>query len=738
MTDAAATDAPGVFSLPDRFAGGPVGTFRFSPAAASAAAALLQRSAPELLAALLQDQESEAAQLAALCVLRDTLEHATSDRPARDHAGVRARLAEVREQVAARIRAVRACGDAAQRAALRERAAIALLDTCWLDAVSQPATQPSIIVNRLFAQYWRLKGEGNRFRSAGALRRQELQRSNVDPPGLTETRFVRELAPSAATALHAAFLVALGRFPVSHLPEIVGVHAALQGIGVDHLLFETDGTTDADEALGAFDDYLELLAGDEAGAALRDRALTACELAAGMELQHTELLVEIAQREQSQPLDAQVARIFARHAPYAGKHHGRVALGNAALVDLLGAPTPDLADLVRRLKQSPYLRPGREGRIPFVQALKFGGPMFGIFSAQEAQVLANWAHGAQAVGDVADAADLPGETNALARLARLREGLSEAVVLESCPLLDHRHLLHRMVNAERFPHVLEPARAHAQAQLARAQVLFRTGAAGRFTDASWFDYTPGALEERVESIYWSKLVDPYERLAAVPDRDTVIFGQKVFALGSLVDGSWVARMGRAGRYDDAEDAMLFAIYADEMGRGDLRKNHIALIYRVLESMGVRIPHLRDAAFLEQGEIPDEFYAFPLGQLALGLFADTFYPELIGYNLGIEMFGLGEMRLHEIQKLRRHRFDTSYEETHLSIDNLSAGHARQATDIIILHLDRVALRFGPAAAAQTWRRIWNGYAYFALHAEGPTLLEPPADDSVESDHVELVI
>jgi hypothetical protein len=735
-TDAAALNARCSFSLPDRFAGGPVDTFCFSPDAAAAAAALLARPARELFAALLRDQESEAAQLAALCVLRDTLEHA--HRPARDHAAVRAQLAAVRERVAAQIRAACACGEAGRRAALRERGAIALLDTCWLDAVSQPATQPSIVVNGLFAQYWRLKGEGNRFRSAGALRRHELQQRNVDPPGLTETRFVRELAPSAATALHAAFLVALGRFPVSHLPEIVGIHAALQGIGLDHLLFETDGTTDADEALATLDDYLELLAEDETGAALRERALAACEVAARMELRQAELLGEIARREQSQPLDTQVARIFARHAPYAGKHHARVALGDAALVDLLGAQAPDLPDVVRRLKRSPYLRVGREGRIPFIQALKFGGPMFGIFSAQEAQVLADWARAAQVVDDGAAVPELPGEADALAQLARLRRGLPRPVVLEPCPPLDHRHLLHRLVNAERFPNVLERARAHAQAQLERARVLFRTGAAGRFTDASWFDYTPAALVDRVESIYWSKLVNPYERLASVPDRDTVVFGQKVFALGSLVDGSWVSRLGHAGRYDDPEDAMLFAIYADEMGRGDLRKNHIALIYRVLESMGIRIPHLREAAFLQQDEIPDEFYAFPLGQLALGLFPDTFYPELVGYNLGIEMFGLGEMRLHEIQKLRRHRFDTSYEETHLSIDNLSAGHARQATDIIIAHLDRVELGLGPAAATQTWRRIWNGYAYFALHAEGPHLLEPTADDPVGPDRVELVI
>lgn len=36
--------------------------------------------------------------------------------------------------------------------------------------------------------------------------------------------------------------------------------------------------------------------------------------------------------------------------------------------------------------------------------------------------------------------------------------------------------------------------------------------------------------------------------------------------------------------------------------------------------------------------------------------DTYFNEILGYNLAIEMFGLGELRLHEIQKLRHYGFD----------------------------------------------------------------------------------
>src|SRR5262249_23575339 len=157
------------------------------------------------------------------------------------------------------------------------------------------------------------------------------------------------------------------------------------------------------------------------------------------------------------------------------------------------------------------------------------------------------------------------------------------------------------------------------------------------------------------------------------------------------------------------DIALFSIYADEMGHGDLRKNHITLIHRALGSMGIALPHIRDAAFRDQADLPDDLYGFSLHQLCMALFPDTYYGEILGYNLAIEMFGLGELRLHEIQKLRHYGFDDCYEQAHLTIDNISAGHSRQAADIIAGYLDEVGRTLGEAAVAQQWRKVWRGYA-----------------------------
>jgi hypothetical protein len=259
-----------------------------------------------------------------------------------------------------------------------------------------------------------------------------------------------------------------------------------------------------------------------------------------------------------------------------------------------------------------------------------------------------------------------------------------------------------------------------------AEVLFDYGAGGRYTDASYFEFSPEALYRRAEQVYFDKLVKPYKPLTEIPDRDEVVFLQTTYALGALIDATWIHRTANLGRCDRRCDAALFSIYADEMGYGDLRKNHITLIHLALHSMDIRLPHIRDEAFRRQGDLPDALYGFSLHQLCMALFPDSFLNEILGYNLAIEMFGLGELRLHEIQKLSHYGFDDCYEQAHLTIDNISAGHSRQAADIIVAYLDEVRRVLGDAAVDREWRRIWRGYASLAYFVEHALLRQLSAD------------
>jgi hypothetical protein len=700
----------------------PRSTFEFDPVTGAAADALLERSPATVFHCLLRDQESPEGFLAARRILHAFL--SSFDDPAdtctdgADAASwLAARVLAARDELAGCIRSIGA--DAETRdAVLRQRAPLALLAGCWLDTVSQPATQPAAVVNRLYRQYFRLQGEGNPQRSVQHLRRRALEDRGIFLPELDASDFCRRAQTRPLTAWHALFYLALSRLPASFLPEVVAVHCTVSMLGVDDQLLGTAPMLDQPQLRETLAEFLSMTVQSPTGGHDRCRLRTAVELTLCLEREHVASLAELAAWQSGLSLEAKVAAIIERHAPYAARHHHGVRVGGRPLTDAFADPQLDLAAFVRQFRDSRQLKPNRGGTARFLRAIKFGGPMFGIFDDQEAAVFAQWAD-ATASGDLPEPRLSPnrvGDAQAAAWAAAVAQSRPEDVAYRPARPTGHREWLHRLVNIEAFPNTLPLARCHAAAVLDRAEVMFRHGQRGRYTDASYFDYTADALFERVERIYRDKLVGPYRPLAQLPSREQVLDGQRSAALGSLVDGAWAYRIGNLGRYRRSSDGILFSVYADEMGRGDLRKNHIVLIHQVLDSMRIGLPHIRDAAFLAQDQIPDSSYEYSIYELCLALFPDTYYNEILGFNLGSEMYGLGEVRLHEIQKLRAYGFDTTYEEVHLSIDNVSSGHARQSAELIVGYLDDVARNVGARAVAGEWRRIWRGYASFAYFAE----------------------
>jgi hypothetical protein len=584
--------------------------------------------------------------------------------------------------------------------------------------VSQAATQPAPVVNRLFEYQFADRGGIDPRAAQGRRRRRRLEDLGVGLPHLLDFDFLARAAATPVSAWHGCGYLALGRYGASFLPELIGLHCAHKLLAVDDRLLGLAPTLDADDLAATLTEYLDFAASDQDGPRLAQQVADGVRAELALEREHVALLVELAEQVTGASLDVRVAAMLARHARFAGRQHRQVRVGGELLTELLDTQHFDPIGFMRRLRSSRQVKPIRDQDARLLQAIRFGGPMFGIFDDAEAQLLQSW------IADIQSGAEPDpdprlgqvGEAAAAAWQVRVADAEPAGLRLREPAEVDDREMLHRLVNVERFGSVLPLARQHADQLLAQATILFEHGAAGRYTDASWFDYSADALSERVERIYFEKLVEPYRPLTTVGDVEEVIFGQKTFALGSLIDGSWAHRIGRVGRFDETADQMLWAIYADEMGRGDLRKNHITLIYRTLASFGIDLPHLADPAFLDQAELPDSLYGFTLYQLALSLFPDSMHAELLGYNLGIEMFGLGEMRMHEMQKLRHHGLEDCYEAAHLSIDNVSAGHARQSANIIIAHLDRIRRVSGTQEMHRQWRRIWTGYASFAYFIE----------------------
>src|SRR5258708_2248385 len=247
------------FEPPDTIAALPVRPFEFSSAACDEADVIVAQAPESLFRRLIADQESEAVWL----VARRGLDafptgsssglgvDANADEIAAHLAGVRGELAEATGSLAG-------IDPDAREAVLRQRAPLGLLTGCWLDVLSQPATQPSVIVNRLFAHHFALRGEANPKRSLHYLRRQSLEQQGVFLPQNAAADFLDVADARPLTALHGSFYLALSRLPANFLPELVGVHYVVLALGADDLLLGmTPMLAEADlrEVLAA---YLEL------------------------------------------------------------------------------------------------------------------------------------------------------------------------------------------------------------------------------------------------------------------------------------------------------------------------------------------------------------------------------------------------------------------------------------------------------------------------------------------------
>ena len=140
---------------------------------------------------------------------------------------------------------------------------------------------------------------------------------------------------------------------------------------------------------------------------------------------------------------------------------------------------------------------------------------------------------------------------------------------------------------------------------------------------------------------------------------------KLVAPTKMVDGSWLH--GFIHHADNEKFSKLVSIYLDELGNGDVHKNHVVLFRQLLTKYG----------FEELNQLSDEFFLQGAIQLALGCNAEAFTPEIIGFNLAYEQLPLHLMiTAYELRELN---IDPYYFTLHVTVDNALTGHSKMAID-----------------------------------------------------------
>lgn len=173
-----------------------------------------------------------------------------------------------------------------------------------------------------------------------------------------------------------------------------------------------------------------------------------------------------------------------------------------------------------------------------------------------------------------------------------------------------------------------------------------------------------------------------------PTRTHALHFLQSVAPTKLVDGAWLFGCVRHAR--DPRMAGLAQTYLEELGNGDVGKNHVLLYRELLRALGLgEGAHLADDYF-EQGAL----------QLALGHATEQMLPEVIGFNLGYEQLPLHlPITAYELNELG---LDPYYFTLHITVDNADSGHARKAVEAVALNAGRYA------DAGRYWERVRRGY------------------------------
>lgn len=288
---------------------------------------------------------------------------------------------------------------------------------------------------------------------------------------------------------------------------------------------------------------------------------------------------------------------------------------------------------------------------------------------------------------------------------------TERGVVDPYATLDERDYFRYLMNIDAHPEFLPKARELAHGYLVDAARI----ASAPDTDPldAFFPYTPAAFAERLDQIYEAlvEYVDSYD-----PSKDEVFTSRarvlervRQFAPFNQTDGAWLHNISRVGPVDEVI-ALLFSVWADEIGNGDASLNHANLYTDLLRQNGVYLPEVTSLEYARDPRFLTSAFTVPVFQLSVAQFSEEFLPELLGMTLQLEWEVVGIKRTMKL--LEHWGFDTHFYRMHVGIDNASTGHGAKARRAIELFLDHAYRNGGDDLVQGLWRRIWNGRVAFA--------------------------
>ncbi|KAG0644974.1 O-methyltransferase asqD [Hyphodiscus hymeniophilus] len=194
------------------------------------------------------------------------------------------------------------------------------------------------------------------------------------------------------------------------------------------------------------------------------------------------------------------------------------------------------------------------------------------------------------------------------------------------------------------------------------------------------------------------------------DREEAIWWLKQISPVKYVDGAWLGHVGKVTTPFALQKTMKGAwqILFEELGDGDLEKNHVHLYHKLLGIIAPGFPTAEELDFGHSRHQLDDLgvWKSAIAQLLVSLFPSEFLPEILGFNLHFEAISMDTLKAG--MELKEVGIDPYYFILHISIDNAHSGHSAIAIEIVCEYMDHIRKYKGEAASQRAWQKIQAGY------------------------------
>jgi hypothetical protein len=352
--------------------------------------------------------------------------------------------------------------------------------------------------------------------------------------------------------------------------------------------------------------------------------------------------------------------------------------------------------VLQALAKSPYVVPGAPERSRLLTALtKPEGPMFRIFSDEDLDVIADWIKDLPADRNV----NLTGITMPSPPQSPKKSEFS-GKAREVVQKFNLREMYYQLINFDDFPLERERAYAYAQKWLADCGRNLKKAP----SELPFNEYSHEGLDSWLEH-HHAKQVSSYTPLTDCPEEareDVVDTGLQLSPL-TRIDGAWLRAFTSPAWVNTKVGGLLYHIYADELGNGNIKEHHGNIYRDLVKSMGFELAEFHQKAFADAKAFEDSSFEVPVFWLSISLFPRQFLPEILGLNLAMELSGVGGEYRRSGDVLAYYGYSSQFTALHNSIDNIITGHTAWAVSAIKSHMDDISVLGGKLEVTQHWHR-----------------------------------